>query len=159
MTSPPARAIIIGAGPAGLTAAYELLRATSCETVVLEASDCIGGLSRTVVYRGYRMDLGGHRFFSRSDWVTAWWQHMLPLDPHATAEGATVRLGYRAQHRDLDLSMPSLADDADADRVLLVRKRLSRIYHRRRFFDYPIRLDVKTIANLGWWRSAAAGIS
>jgi len=159
MTSPPARAIIIGAGPAGLTAAYELLRATSCDTVVLEASDSVGGLSRTVVYRGYRMDLGGHRFFSRSDWVTAWWQHMLPLDPHATAEGATVRLGYRAQHRDLDLSVPSPSDDADADRVLLVRKRLSRIYHRRRFFDYPIRLDVKTIGNLGWWRSAAAGIS
>jgi protoporphyrinogen oxidase len=158
MTSPPARAIIIGAGPAGLTAAYELLRATSCETLVVEASDCIGGLSRTVVYRGYRMDLGGHRFFSRSDWVTAWWQHMLPLDPHATAEGTTVRLGYRAQHRDLDLSMPSPADDADADRVLLVRKRLSRIYHRRRFFDYPIRLDVKTIAT-SVVAPAAAGIS
>ncbi|MEO8485007.1 MAG: NAD(P)/FAD-dependent oxidoreductase [Betaproteobacteria bacterium] len=159
MTPTPLRALIIGAGPAGLTAAHELQRAGSCAITVVEASDDIGGLSRTVDYHGYRMDLGGHRFFSRSDWVMDWWRTMLPLDPQAVAEGATVRLGYRAQQRDLDLAARPTAPGADPDGVLLVRKRLSRIYHRRRFFDYPIRLDLKTIASLGWWRSAAAGFS
>ena len=159
MSPPPARAVVIGAGPAGLTAAYELQRAGPYATVVVEASDSIGGLSRTVDYHGYRMDLGGHRFFSRSDWVMEWWRRMLPIDPAAVADGSTVRLGYRAQQRDLDLAAEAPAAAVDAGRVLLVRRRLSRIYHRRRFFDYPIRLDLKTIANLGWWRSAAAGLS
>ena len=159
MNPSSARAVIIGAGPAGLTAAHELLGAGRYRVVVVEATDSIGGLSRTVDYHGYRMDLGGHRFFSRSDWVMEWWRRMLPIDPRAVAEGTTVRLGYRAQQRDLDVATQPRDTDAHPERVLLVRRRLSRIYHRRRFFDYPIRLDLKTITNLGWWRSAAAGLS
>jgi len=86
MPNPPSRAVVIGAGPAGLTAAHELLRATSVHPHVVEATDAVGGISRTVNHRGYRMDLGGHRFFSRSDWVMDWWQSMLPVDPAAAAE-------------------------------------------------------------------------
>ena len=79
-------AVIIGAGPAGLTAALELLRRTDVKPIVIEASDVVGGISRTVNFNGYRIDLGGHRFFSKSDWVMNWWQDILPIEP-ASAHG------------------------------------------------------------------------
>src|SRR3990172_2681255 len=74
-----ARVVIIGAGPAGLTAAWELAEAGIRDTVVLEATRSIGGLSQSVEYKGNRIDIGGHRFFSKSDWVMDWWMRMLPL--------------------------------------------------------------------------------
>ena len=157
MTPRPSTALVIGAGPAGLTAALELLRGTEVAPIVVEASDVVGGLSRTVSYRGYRMDLGGHRFFSRSDWVMDWWQAILPIDPAAQGEGERIRLAYRARHRQIEPLAPAAGQDPD--RMLLVRNRLSRIYHRRRFFDYPIRLDLRTIASLGMFRSIRAGLS
>ena len=72
------RAIIIGAGPAGLTAALELLRRTDIQPIILEASGEIGGISRTIRYKGNRMDIGGHRFFSKSDRVMQWWMDLMP---------------------------------------------------------------------------------
>src|SRR2546428_7569627 len=72
-------AIIIGAGPAGLTAAYELLTRTDITPIVLERSTFMGGISRTVNYKGNRIDIGGHLFFSKSDRVMHWWQQMLPM--------------------------------------------------------------------------------
>ena len=63
------KAIIIGAGPAGLTAAYELLKRSDIIPVILEKSGDIGGISKTINYKGNRMDIGGHRFFSKSDRV------------------------------------------------------------------------------------------
>src|SRR5580704_13785369 len=84
------RAIIIGAGPAGLTAAYELLTRTHIKPIVLEKSAYMGGISRTVNYKGNRIDIGGHRFFSKSDRVMEWWLKTLPLE--ASAEGpAAIR--------------------------------------------------------------------
>ena len=80
-------ALIAGAGPAGLTAALELLRRTDFKPIVFESDTQVGGISKTVNYRGNRMDLGGHRFFSKSDWVMNWWQDILPV-----AGGATDRL-------------------------------------------------------------------
>ncbi|HSC40067.1 MAG TPA: NAD(P)-binding protein, partial [Chitinophagaceae bacterium] len=74
------KAIIIGAGPAGLTAAYELLMKTDIVPVILEKSADIGGISKTVEYKGNRMDIGGHRFFSKSDRVMNWWLNILPLE-------------------------------------------------------------------------------
>jgi protoporphyrinogen oxidase len=73
-------ALIIGAGPAGLTAALEFLRKTDVTPVVLEASEEIGGISRTIRYKGNRMDIGGHRFFSKSDRVMQWWMELMPPD-------------------------------------------------------------------------------
>jgi protoporphyrinogen oxidase len=74
------KAIIIGAGPAGLTAALELLRRSDIVPIILEASDEIGGISRTIRYKGNRMDIGGHRFFSKSDRVMQWWMDLMPPD-------------------------------------------------------------------------------
>ena len=79
-------AIIIGAGPAGLTAALELLRRSNIKPIILEADTCVGGISRTVNYRGNRIDIGGHRFFSKSDWVMDWWKAILPIEPSADSE-------------------------------------------------------------------------
>src|SRR3974377_1349173 len=73
------QAVIIGAGAAGLTAALELLRRTDIVPIVLEKSHAMGGISRTVNYKGNRMDIGGHRFFSKSDRVVEWWLRILPL--------------------------------------------------------------------------------
>ena len=73
-------AIIIGAGPAGLTAAIELQRHSQIKPIVIEASQEIGGLSRTVRYKGNRMDIGGHRFFSKSDRVMRWWSELMPVE-------------------------------------------------------------------------------
>src|SRR5438309_14701 len=89
-------AIIIGAGPAGLTAAFELLARTDIVPIVLESSPYMGGISRTAKYKGNRMDLGGHRFFSKSDRVVQWWLNMLPLE--AAAEGPQ-RITYQNKTR------------------------------------------------------------
>src|SRR5512147_1498929 len=91
--------VIAGAGPAGLTAALEMQRRTDCVPIVFEADRQVGGISKTVEYRGNRMDLGGHRFFSKSDWVMNWWQKMLPVD----AAPSKLRLGYQNSSRDLDV--------------------------------------------------------
>ena len=72
--------IIIGAGPAGLTAAYELLKKDKdAKVTILEESDAIGGISRTVRYKGNRMDIGGHRFFSKDENVMKWWTDLVPM--------------------------------------------------------------------------------
>lgn len=142
-------AVIIGAGPAGLTAALELIRRTDVRPIVLEASDVVGGISRTVNFNGYRMDIGGHRFFSKSDWVMEWWQEILPLEAGA---GRDAVITYRNRKRAIGVSATSPAQDAD--NVMLLRPRLSRIYFLRRFFDYPLKLDVATISKLGALRFA-----
>jgi protoporphyrinogen oxidase len=92
------RAIIIGAGPAGLTAALEFLRKTDVKPVILEASQEIGGISRTIRYKGNRMDIGGHRFFSKSDRVMQWWMDLMP--PDISEETPTgVQISYQGKER------------------------------------------------------------
>ena len=75
-------AVIIGAGPAGLTAAYELVKHTDIKPLVFEASNDIGGISKTVNFKGNRIDIGGHRFFSKSDTVMKWWNEILQSKTH-----------------------------------------------------------------------------
>src|ERR1700730_13456299 len=94
-------AVIAGAGPAGLTAALELLRRSDVTPIVFEADCQVGGISKTVNYRGNRMDLGGHRFFSKSDWVMRWWQEILPVAEGQSDAGEILRLNYQGQSRDL----------------------------------------------------------
>lgn len=142
-------AIIIGAGPAGLTTAYTLLKSTGIKPVILEASGEIGGLSRTAGLHGNRMDLGGHRFFSKSDDVMMLWQEMMPI------QGAPA-LDDKLLGRVKKL-VPGGPDPEMADDVLLLRDRVSRIFYRRKFFDYPISLKTQTFANLGLARTLQAG--
>src|SRR5512144_2347348 len=151
-------AVVIGAGPAGLTAALELLRHTAVRPIVVEASAAVGGISRTVDFNGYRMDIGGHRFFSKSDWVMDWWQDILPLERAAASRGGPITISYRNRRRDVALPARA-AHEAESGQVMLVRNRLSRIYFRRRFFDYPIKLNLRTIRNLGPVRCIKAGAS
>ena len=79
-------AIIAGAGPAGLTAAYELLNRTDIKPIVFEASDAIGGIAQTYNYKGNRIDIGGHRFFSKSKRVMDWWFNIMPVQGHPAAD-------------------------------------------------------------------------
>lgn len=143
------RVIVIGAGPAGLAAAYELVRRGGIYPVVLEATPHIGGISRTAVYKNNRMDLGGHRFFTKDPDVMTLWKEFMPLQGAPASDD--LRLG-----RNVDLS-PGGPDPETAEHVMLLRQRLSRILYRKRFFDYPIRLKRKTLANLGLKNTIAAG--
>src|SRR5882724_10548541 len=133
-------AVIIGAGPAGLTAAYELLTRTDIMPIVLERSTYMGGISRTVNYKGNRIDIGGHRFFSKSDRVMEWWLQHLPMEDRETARH-TIR--YHNMKR--EVAPHAHAAPASTDDVMLLRKRKSRIYYLRKFFDYPIQLSVQTL--------------
>jgi len=141
-------AIIIGAGPAGLTAAYELVTKTDIKPIIIEKTNDIGGISKTVVYHGNRMDIGGHRFFSKSDTVMKWWKQMLPIQ------------GRDSEHEKRKTAFSAEGPDPEkTDRVMLVRKRLSRIFYLGKFFDYPIKLNGKTILNLGMIRILKIGWS
>lgn len=137
-------AVIIGAGPAGLTAAFELLTRTNLKVVILEQSDDIGGISRTINYKGNRMDIGGHRFFSKSDRVMSWWQSMMPTEPAGSTPIEQDRL---------------LMPEAGNPLSMLERLRISRIYYLRKFFDYPVKLNAGTIMNLGPVRIAKMGVT
>ena len=143
------RAIIIGAGPAGLTAAYELVTRTDIQPVIIEASADFGGLSRTVNYKGNRLDIGGHRFFSLSDRVMKWWLNILPLDPSA---GVDHEIRYQGASRRVTESRQGPVPP-DLKKVMLLRPRKSRIYYGGRLFDYPISLKLDTFRKLGIARS------
>ncbi len=149
------RAIIIGAGPAGLTAAWEFLTRTGVKPVVLEKSEYMGGISRTVNYKGNRIDIGGHRFFSKSDRVMRWWTNMLPLQ---RLPGGASTIAYHRMEREV-ASDPAAPDPAAVDKVMLIRARKSRIYYVRRLFEYPITLSRDTLLKLGFVRTLKIGIS
>lgn len=144
------KAIIIGAGPAGLTAAYELLKRTDIKPIVLEKSGDIGGISKTINYKGNRMDIGGHRFFSKSDRVMNWWMNIMPLQ--GTDE---VTINYQNKSR----TVTGSGSVDDPGKVMLLRKRLSRIYFLRKFFTYPIQLSIDTLRKLGVVRTISILLS
>jgi protoporphyrinogen oxidase len=145
-------AIIIGAGPAGLTAAYELLTRSGIVPIVLEKSTYMGGISRTVEYKGNRIDIGGHRFFSKSDRVMEWWLQHMPME-NGIKPGQTI--AYQNRSRRIPMAAPS----ANGNAVMLVRERTSRIYFLRKFFAYPIQLTAETLRNLGVIRVFNIGLS
>src|ERR1700761_1635338 len=110
----PQKAIIIGAGPAGLTAAYELLKRTDVIPIVLEKSGQIGGISRTSNYKGNRMDMGPHRFFSKSDRVMDWWLSIMPLEEK---DGENVDISYQNKSRKINSDIRA---SKDSDKVMLL---------------------------------------
>lgn len=142
------KAIIVGAGPAGLTAAYELLKRTDVIPVILEKSGDIGGISKTVNYKGNRMDIGGHRFFSKSDRVMQWWLNIMPVEQ---SKEKRITITYQRKHKTIETedTFPKFSETPPDDKVMLVRNRLSRIYFLRRFFTYPIQLSLDTLKKLG----------
>lgn len=143
------KAIIIGAGPAGLTAAYELLKKTDITPIIFEESEYIGGISRTARYNGNRMDIGGHRFFSKAKEVTDLWEEIMPLQGKDAYDDKVLG-------RKKNLS-PGGPDPEKEDRVMLIRQRVSRIFYLRKFFDYPISLKLETFTNMGFKRTMKSG--
>ncbi len=144
-------ALIIGAGPAGLTAAYSFLQETDIHPIIIEADDIVGGISRTVRFEGNRIDIGGHRFFSKSKEVTDFWAKMLPLQGAPSMDDK--KLGRKTQ------LTPGGPDPDGEDAVFLHRRRISRIRYLHHFFSYPVKLSGETIKNLGLLRMLRIGVS
>ena len=145
------KVLIIGAGPAGLTAGYELLKHGGYEVTILEKSQDIGGISKTVRYQGNRMDLGGHRFFSKDQRVMDWWREVMPM------QGAP---SYDDQKLGRSVPLAKGGPDPEKeDRVMLTRNRVSRIYYNKKFFDYPISMKMETFKNMGFGTTMQAGFS
>ena len=144
--------VIIGAGPAGLAAAMALVE-RGVAPIVLEADAQVGGISKTVAYKGNYTDIGPHRFFSKSDDVTAWWLSILPLQGAPSSDD--IALGRTVPSSDAaDAPDPSRERD-----VMLSRSRLTRIIFLGRFFDYPVSLSAATLRRLGFSRTLRIGRS
>lgn len=142
--------LIVGAGPAGLTAAYELIN-LGYDVTILEKTNEIGGISRTVFYNGNRMDIGGHRFFSKDQQVMRWWEKVMPMQGAPSFDDKV-----------LDREVPLHAGGPDPekeDRVMLTRNRVSRIYYDHHFFDYPISLKWETLKTMGFGTTMQVGFS
>ncbi len=147
------KVVIIGAGPAGLTAAYELRKRApkEYEVLVLEESGEIGGISRTVRYKKNRMDIGGHRFFSKDQRVMDWWKNLMPMQGAPSYDDKKLH-----RVKPLEKGGP---DPEKEDRVMLVRQRVSRIYYKKKFFDYPVSMKPQTFINMGLTQTIKAGCS
>ena len=140
------KVVIIGAGPAGLTAGYELLKkGKNYEVIILEESKAIGGISRTVKYKGNRMDIGGHRFFSKNPDVIKFWQDIMPIQGKPAYDDKKLKV-----NKNLRKGGP---DPNKEDNVMLLRNRVSRIYYLKKFFDYPVSLKWETLKNMGLKRT------
>ena len=123
--------LILGAGPAGLTTAYEILQKNpKFKVIIVDKNEAVGGLCRSVNYKDNFIDIGGHRYFTKFERVKKWWLQFLPLE-----------------------------DERNLDNVMLVRPRLSRIYYLRKFFDYPVSLNFNTIKGLGFWHMTKIAFS
>ncbi len=145
--------IVIGAGPAGLTAAYELLNQGKGKynVTVLEETNEIGGISKTVKYKGNRMDMGGHRFFSKMPEVNEWWNKMLPMQGSPSFDDILLE-------REIPLTNGG-PNPEKTDRVMLTRHRVSRILFDDKFYDYPVSLKPETIKNFGFFTTMKVGFS
>ena len=147
------KAVIIGAGPAGLTAAYELLSRSDIKPVIIEENSFVGGISATLDYKNNKIDMGGHRFFSKSERVMDWWLKVLPLQGKPSKDDIML-------NRNPEMSTLKDAPDPEkTDKVMLRRHRLSRIYYLKTFFNYPVSLNLNTIKGLGLWRMFKIGCS
>ena len=146
------KVVIIGAGPAGLTAAYQLLsKSNEYEVLILEKDKQVGGISKTVKYKGNRIDIGGHRFFTKNEEVKKIWLSVLPIQGKKAFDDKKLK-------RNVQLKRGG-PDPEKTDEVLLIRNRVSRIYYENKFYDYPVTLNLQTIKNLGFFRTIHVGMS
>ena len=143
------KVVIIGAGPAGLSAAYELIKSNDFDITVLELEKFVGGISRTAYYNGNRMDVGGHRFFTKVERVSDLWHEIMPLQGQPSIDDKIL-------NRNIPL-VENGPDPEKEDVVMLKRHRVSRIYFLKKFFDYPISMKPRTFANMGFGRTLKAG--
>ena len=144
--------IVIGAGPAGLTYAYELLKKSKKYNVtILEESNNIGGIAQTINYKGNRIDIGGHRFFTKENKVNEIWQEILPLQGSLSKDDKILK-------RKIELNQNG-PDPEKTDKVFLRRHRVSRILFEKKFYDYPISLKLSTLKNIGFIRTICVGFS
>ena len=169
----PRVALIAGAGPAGLTAAYELLKRTDIHPIVVEATDAIGGIAQTFAYKGNRIDIGGHRFFSKSERVMNWWFNVLP--PQGAPAADTAEAGHEIDYATTVTQEPLCAacspdgmpgphtrpapNPEYEDDVMLQRPRLSRIFWRGHFFPYPLSITLRVAWRLGLVNTALIALS
>lgn len=172
-------AVIAGAGPAGLTTAYELLKRTDVHPIVCESTAAIGGIAQTYNYKGNRIDIGGHRFFSKSDRVMRWWFAILPRQGKPAADTAEKQhdIDYVAEAI-VEYLCPECCtagvptgegrtvrvtrgapDPETEDDVMLQRPRVSRIFYRKHFFPYPIGITLTVAKRLGLWNTFLIGLS
>lgn len=140
---------IIGAGPAGLSAAYSLCKKGK-KPVVFEESSYIGGISRTHCHKGNLIDLGGHRFFTKNQEVMNLWLEIMPLQGKPAKDDILLKRKVRIAEGG--------PDPETQNEVMLKRRRISRIYFLRKFFDYPISVKLQTFSNMGFLRTFKAGI-
>lgn len=144
------KALIIGAGPAGLTAAFELIH-NGWDVIILEEDTRVGGISKTVRHGGNRMDIGGHRFFSKDQRVMDWWAARMPLQGSPSFDD-------RKLNRSKSLAAGGPDPDVE-DKVMLLRNRVSRIYFQKHFYDYPISLKMETLKAMGFSTTMKVGFS
>jgi protoporphyrinogen oxidase len=149
----PKTAAIIGAGPAGLTAALELLEQTDIIPVIYEMSEDIGGIARTVRFKGNAMDIGGHRYFTKDAGIEQWWLEKLPLQGKPAHDDRILGRQWPLS------SEPEAPDPEQSDRVMLIRRRLSRMYFLHRFIDYPLKLSIALLRAMGLARFCAVSLS
>lgn len=144
--------VIIGAGPAGLTAAYELLKkSTKYEVIVIEADNIVGGISKTVTFDGYRVDTGIHRFFTKNDKVQSIWNELLPLQNKPTYD--EIKLDKKREYEE------NGSNPEEEEKSMLIKDRITRIYYGKKFYDYPVSLNWSTLKNLGFFKIIKAGMS
>ncbi len=146
------KVVIIGAGPAGLAAAYKLLKEgkNKFSVTILEETNDIGGISKTVEYKGNRIDIGGHRFFTKSKEVNDFWSEILPKQGFPAYDDKILNNNKEFLGK---------KDPEKEDNVMLLRNRVSRIYYLKKFFDYPIALKLQTFKNMGIKNTIISGFS
>ena len=146
------KVIIIGAGPAGLTAAYELLKKGKYEVIILEKDLVVGGISKTVsIGNSYLVDTGIHRFFSKNDRVNEIWNEILPLQSKPAYDD--IILQRKKQFAEVG------SDPEKQEKSMLIKDRCTRIYYKKNFFDYPVTLKFENIKKLGLFTIIKAGFS
>ncbi len=145
------KAIIIGAGPAGVTAAFELLNRTAIKPVIFDKNDRPGGISRTIAFGKNFIDIGPHRFFTKNKQILQWWNNVLPVEK--IPEGIII-----ADNTPFEFQSSTI-DPETSDEVFLIRRRFTSIYYNSSFVCYPIKLNIKTLRSLGFFTSLKAVLS